>query len=114
AKLTFVTFENKGGLVTPLPLRIRYADGSEEEVRLPAEIWRHDPRRVTKLFVTEKEIVGVIFDPHHETGDADEYDNAWPRRPEEIRLRLTKPAPRGRNLMKEMKQEKAKDEGGGQ
>ena len=100
-KLTFVTFENRGGLVTPLPLEIRYADGTSERITLPAEIWRRNPKRVTKLFVTDKAIVGIRFDPDRGTGDVDRWNNAWPREPEEISISLTKPKPQ-RNLMKEM------------
>ncbi|GIX17380.1 MAG: aminopeptidase [Rhodothalassiaceae bacterium] len=100
-RLTFVTFENLGGLVSPLPLEIRYADGSTTRLTLPAEIWRRDPRKATKLFVTDKEITGIRFDPDRGTGDVDLWNNAWPREPEEITIELTKPEPQ-RNLMKEM------------
>ncbi len=100
-KLTFVTFENKGGLITPLPLEIRYADGHSEQVTLPAEIWRRNPHTVTKLFVSDQPIVAIRFDPDRGTADVDTWNNAWPRQPDEIAISLTKPKP-ARNLMKEM------------
>ncbi|MEP0202512.1 MAG: M1 family metallopeptidase [Halioglobus sp.] len=85
-----VTFVNKGGLVTPLPLRITYSDKSTEELLIPAEIWRKNGEKVTKLFITEKEITGVDYDPYRSTADAVEADNSWPRKPKASRFKLFK------------------------
>jgi hypothetical protein len=87
-----VTFRNVGGLVTPLPLRITYADGKVEELQIPAEIWRRNAEQVTKLFITEKEITGIEFDPYRATADADTGNNAWPRKPKTSRFKLYKEA----------------------
>ncbi len=51
---TVVRFRNHGGVVMPIPLLVSYKDGSEELVRLPAEIWKQDHEAVSKLLVTEK------------------------------------------------------------
>ena len=99
--LYFLDFENQGGLVMPLILDIHYADGSTEELRLPAEIWRYDQEQVTKLLIREKEIEKVRLDPHRETADADLTDNVFPPEPVETRVELFKRKSR-RNLMKEM------------
>ncbi|TXS95770.1 M1 family metallopeptidase [Parahaliea maris] len=85
-----VTFSNIGGLVTPLPLRITYADGKVEELQIPAEIWRRNAEQVTKLFITGKEITGIEFDPYRSTADADAANNAWPRKPKTSRFQLFK------------------------
>lgn len=85
-----VTFVNKGGLVTPLPLRIDYADGESEELMIPAEIWRRDADRVTKVFIRDREITGISFDPQRRTADANELDNHWPRRITPSRFQLYK------------------------
>ncbi|GAB3272375.1 M1 family metallopeptidase [Parahaliea aestuarii] len=85
-----VTFKNIGGLVTPLPLRITYSDGKMEELQIPAEIWRHNAEQVTKLFITEKEITGIAFDPYRSTADSDTSNNAWPRQPKASRFKLFK------------------------
>ena len=85
-----VTFLNKGGLVTPLPLRISYADGEHEELLIPAEIWRRDADKVTKVFIRDREITGIAFDPQRRTADADESDNEWPRRVRPTRFQLFK------------------------
>ena len=85
-----VNFENVGGLVMPLLLDIVYEDGSEEELRIPAEIWRFHPTRTAKLFVTQKEIASIEVDPHLETADADRSNNYWPSRPVKSRFQLFK------------------------
>jgi hypothetical protein len=85
-----VTFENKGGLVTPLPLRIEYANGEQEELMIPAEIWRRDTDRVTKVFIRDREITSISFDPQRRTADADETNNHWPRQISPSRFQLFK------------------------
>jgi hypothetical protein len=73
-----VRFENKGGLVSPLPLRITYADGSVESLRIPAEIWRRSNESVGRLFITDEEIRRIEFDPSWETADTDRSNNQFP------------------------------------
>ena len=75
-------FTNKGGLVMPIILELEFADGSKEEMRIPAEIWRKSPKAVSKLIVTEKEkeLVNVTVDPRWETADVDVENNHYPRR----------------------------------
>jgi len=75
---TVVRFRNHGGVVMPLPVRIEFDDGSEELVRLPAEIWKQDHEAVSKLFVTEKRPVAFRLDPFEEIADADRTNNAYP------------------------------------
>lgn len=85
-----VSFRNIGGLVTPLPLRITYADGQVEELQIPAQIWRFDAEQVTRLFITEKEITAIEFDPYRATADANTANNAWPRKAKTSRFKLFK------------------------
>ena len=75
-------FSNIGGLVSPILLQIDFADGSQEKVHIPAEIWRRNSHQVRKLFVYDKgtEITQVTVDPNWETGDADIENNSYPRR----------------------------------
>ncbi|MEC7459740.1 MAG: M1 family metallopeptidase [Pseudomonadota bacterium] len=73
-------FSNQGGLVMPILLQFDYADGSSEEMRIPAEIWRRSPAAVKKLVVTEKDIVSIIIDPLQETSDVNIENNYYPRR----------------------------------
>jgi len=73
-------FENVGGLVMPIILEVTYSNGSKEEMRLPAEIWRRSPHAVKKLLVTDMEITSIVIDPLQETADADIENNYYPRR----------------------------------
>ncbi len=73
-----VHFENKGGLVMPIIMQMTYADGTSETVKIPAEIWRKHENKVTKVFVTQKEVIQFQVDPKRETADIDEENNYWP------------------------------------
>lgn len=95
----FVDFRNVGGLVTPLPLTLTYADGSSEEYLVPAEIWRYNAVEVTKLFVRKKRLVSVELDRNHLIADADKVNNITPRRIEQSRIELFKGRDRERNQM---------------
>ncbi|MEY2880193.1 MAG: hypothetical protein RLZZ15_2573 [Verrucomicrobiota bacterium] len=83
-----VDFSNLGGLVTPLILKVNYTDGTTDELRIPAEIWRFNSQRVSKLLLTPKEIKTLQLDPHEETADADVENNHWPRRALKSRFQL--------------------------
>lgn len=83
-----LAFRNIGGLAMPLILRFEYTDGTSEEHRIPAEIWRLNHERVSKVFVTEKEISQVILDPYLETADTDTGNNYYPPRQEISRFEL--------------------------
>jgi hypothetical protein len=98
----FMDFENIGGLPTPLPLRITNADGSEEMITLPAEIWRRDPDKITRLLIRDKAIIAVALDPRHETADADFSNNHFPSRIEKSRIELYKSDVEKRDLMADM------------
>ena len=100
----FMDFENIGGLPTPLPLLITNADGSEEMMMLPAEIWRRDPDRFTRLLIRDKAISAVALDPRHETADADFSNNHYPGRIEKSRIELYKREDDTRDLMADMLQ----------
>ncbi|NBX58006.1 MAG: M1 family peptidase, partial [Gammaproteobacteria bacterium] len=95
----FVDFKNVGGLVTPLPLTLTYADGSSEEYSIPAEVWRYNALEVTKLFVRKKRLVSVELDRNHLIADADKTNNITPRRIEQSRIELFRGRDRDRNQM---------------
>ena len=75
-----VELKNVGGLVMPLIFKVEYVDGTSEEIRIPAEIWRYDNTNVSKLIVTKKEVKAIILDPNLETADTDLSNNFFPRR----------------------------------
>ena len=84
------TFSNIGGLVMPLILQFDYADGSQELIRIPAEIWRKNNNTIHRVFVTKKEIESIAIDPHLETADIDMNNNFWPPRIRPTRFQLYK------------------------
>jgi len=98
----FMDFENIGGLPSPLPLLITNADGTEDMMTLPAEIWRRDIDKVTKLLIRDKAISMVALDPRHETADADFSNNHFPSRIEKSRIELYKKEDDTRDLMADM------------
>jgi Peptidase family M1 domain len=85
-----VQLKNVGGLVMPVIFAVEYTDGSKEELRIPAEIWRKNNIQTAKLLVTPKEIKSITLDPHQETADADMENNFYPRRPVKSRFQLFK------------------------
>jgi hypothetical protein len=74
-----VTLTNKGGLVMPVIIEWTYKDGTKEIEILPAEIWRLNETRVTKVFAKTKEVANVTIDPKQATTDVNTTDNAFPR-----------------------------------
>lgn len=74
-------FRNVGGLVMPIIAELQYTDGSSELLRIPAEIWRHNCEKVTRVVATKKQLQQVILDPYAETADIDRNNNYFPPRP---------------------------------
>ncbi|MEH6436490.1 M1 family metallopeptidase [Massilia sp. DD77] len=99
--LTLVDFSNKGGLVTPLVVEIGLKSGKKTIERIPAEVWRYSPTRITKLFITDEPIVSLVQDPYWETADIDVDNNAWPRKAQPSRLELFKTQQNQNNLMQD-------------
>ena len=102
-----VKLENQGGLPMPIILEAHYVDGTTEEIRVPAEVWRSNTTSVTKMFMADKDLVKIVLDPHSETADADKSDNVWP--PEigtgRLNLRADRKRGGGSNPMKEALEE---------
>ncbi len=73
------TFSNLGGLVMPVILKMDFADGTSETIKIPAEVWRKNSRQVTWQFVTPRTLKSAMVDPRWETADADLSNNAFPR-----------------------------------
>ena len=74
-----VTFDKPGGLVMPLIVQYEYADGTQEKVTYPVQIWRFNDKEVSRTVASEKEIVAITVDPDLETADIDTSNNSWPR-----------------------------------
>jgi hypothetical protein len=112
-----VTFERKGGLTMPVIVQLQYADGTKEDFRYPAEVWKKLPEnKITKVFRSAKEVSKIILDPYLETADINTEDNQYPRvKAEPSRFEVFKGNPGGRfgdgggeNEMQRAKRAKAK------
>jgi hypothetical protein len=85
-----VDLKNVGGLVMPLIFKVEYVDGTSEEIRIPAEIWRYNNFDVSKLIITRREAKAIVLDPNLETADADLSNNFFPRRTVPTRFQIFK------------------------
>jgi hypothetical protein len=72
-----ITFTNKGGLVMPIIVEFTYKDGTKETERIGAQIWRKNENKVSRVFMTRKEVASIKLDPMRETADINETNNFW-------------------------------------
>jgi hypothetical protein len=98
----FLDFENLGGLVMPLPLRLEYANGETEDLMIPAEIWRGSPDQVTRMILSTEAIVAVELDPQLRIADVDMGNNRFPQEIQRSRLELYRDSNPQRNLMADL------------
>ncbi len=74
-----VTFDKPGGLVMPILVEITFEDGTVENHKFPAQIWRMNDNEVSRTFATQKAITKIVIDPKLETADIDISNNTWPK-----------------------------------
>lgn len=103
--LYFVDFENIGGLISPLPVTIEFENGSTEEMMIPAEIWRRNSEKVTKLFSLDNRAVSFKLDVQHQTADADFSNNSYPQTIAQSRIELYKSNRSSSSMMADMLRE---------
>ena len=102
-------FKSVGGLVMPILLQFNFSNGTSEEVRIPAEIWKKNSEEVSKVFFFEHEVASITLDPHLETADVDVSNNYWPPRMIPNKFELYKGSGRDRyGSKKENPMQKAK------
>lgn len=98
-----LTFTNKGGLVSPIIIKATFVDGSEQVVRIPAEIWRMDQTTITKVFIFDKEVKSFLLDPYLETADCYTENNAFPAVEKPTRYQLFQQSKSNENPMQRQK-----------
>jgi hypothetical protein len=91
-----IQFSSPGGLVMPIILEFKFTDQSKERIHIPAEIWKMNHNKISKVFVFDKTLETVVLDPNLETADVDQTNNYWP--PKMVKSRFT--------LFKEKQEEK--------
>jgi len=74
----------------PIIIEWTYKDGSKEVTRIPAQIWRLNETKITKLFIKDREVASIKLDPMRETADIDETNNSWPKMPELTKFEVFK------------------------
>ena len=84
-----VDFKNNG-IIMPIILQLNYEDGTEEIIRIPAEIWRRSNTNVSKVFARKKAVKSFLLDPLRETADIDESNNRFPPAYQPTRFELYK------------------------
>ena len=110
-----IDIENRGGLVMPVIIDAVFEDGSRQQFRYPAEIWRRDNQQITKLVVTDKPVKSFILDPRLETADVDLGNNVFPPQMNKSRFELYKSSRRsfrggGGNPMRDAQQREARQQ----
>jgi len=89
-------FVNKGGLIMPLIIQFNFEDGTKEVKRIPAEIFKLNDQKVSKVFALNKPVISVELDPQEETADTDRENNYFPRKAVPSRFELFKQSGGGR------------------
>ena len=112
-----ISLKNKGGMPMPVILKMDFEDGTNEVVRIPAEIWRLNDKAVNKVIPTKKKVVKWTLDPFYEIADIDTASNVFPREPEQpTKFQLFKGGagrfPASTNPMQEAAKQKAGAVGG--
>ena len=74
-----IEFEKPGGLIMPIIVELQYEDGTSENHKFPAQIWRKNNDTAKRVFATEKKVVKIQVDPKFETADIDVENNYWPK-----------------------------------
>ncbi len=70
-----VTIENRGQLVLPTPVEVKYTDGTTTRFTLPVETWESKGEMV---WTGEKPVASVTIDPDHQLPDDDRANNTSP------------------------------------
>jgi len=72
-----IKVDNEGQQIMPIHLRVTYADGSDEMIQLPADVWRANELTFTKGFFSDQKVLKVELDPLEAFADIDPSDNEW-------------------------------------
>nr|WP_315144110.1 M1 family metallopeptidase [uncultured Flavobacterium sp.] len=81
-----VEFSKPGGLIMPILVELTYEDGTTENFKYPAQIWRKNNDTAKKVYATSKAIKKIQVDPRLETADIDVSNNSWPK--EEVKSKF--------------------------
>jgi hypothetical protein len=74
-----VLVENHGTMVMPAELRLTYADGTNDTVRLPVEMWNLGPRFEYHV-PSPKRVTRAQVDPRRVLPDLNRANDVWEQR----------------------------------
>jgi hypothetical protein len=74
-----VEFNKPGGMPMPIIVQITYEDGTVDNYKYPAQIWRKNNETAKKVYATTKAVKQIQVDPKLETADIDVTNNSWPK-----------------------------------
>jgi aminopeptidase N len=77
---TLVTVENRDPLVMPVTLRVSFADGGHQDIRLPAETWIRQTAATVPV-PAGKKVIAAETDPDHKLPDHDRSNNRMTAQP---------------------------------
>ena len=63
----------------PVIIEWTYKYGSKELEKIPAEVWRINETKISKVFIKDKEVTNIVLDPGQETADINLEDNVFPK-----------------------------------
>ena len=72
-----VTIQQKGGLVMPILIGVTYDDGSQQLIRLPADVWRNNEKEFTHGFFSARAVREIVLDPDEVLADVKRDNNSW-------------------------------------
>ncbi len=75
--LAGIFLSSPGGLPMPVDLRLTFADGTVEQVRLPVEIW-YEGNRFLYVRRVPKDVIKAEIDPEKNFPDVRRGNNTWP------------------------------------
>jgi peptidase M1-like protein len=73
---TFIVLSNRGQMVLPVQLELRYGDGTTERRDLPVEMWALGSKFRYRI-AGPKQVVGVVIDPRRIYPDMERNNNSW-------------------------------------
>jgi len=74
----------------PIIVELEYTDGTKDVHRIPAEIWKMNQQKVSKVFASKKDLKQVTLDPNLETADVDTANNYFPPKQQMSKFELFK------------------------
>ena len=77
---TYLYLSNRGQMVMPVTLELRYADGTTATVQYPIEMWNLGDRFVARV-ATPQRVVAAVLDPMAVYPDVNRVNNGWKASP---------------------------------